>query len=92
MNDGRVTTEVDGQTYIGRYVISGKVVTVSMPGVGSKSTQIGGSPVESIARLLLRRIVRPACPSRAQPGAWVRSWTNRSARVRSRLRRVDKVA
>ncbi len=52
-----ITVEIDGKTYSGRVEVSRDLVTVSTP-YGSKTTQIGGSPAESIARTLLREIVQ----------------------------------
>ncbi len=52
-----ITVEVDGKTYSGRVEISRDLVTVSTP-YGSKTTQIGGSPAESIARIMLREFVQ----------------------------------
>jgi hypothetical protein len=52
-----IKVEIDGRTYLGRVEVSRDLVTVSTP-YGSKTTQIGGSPAESIARILLREIVQ----------------------------------
>ena len=52
-----IRVEIDGKTYSGRVEVSRDLVTVRTP-YGSKTTQIGASPVRSIARILLREIVQ----------------------------------
>ena len=52
-----ISVEIDGKTYTGRYSVSGKVVSVS-GAFGSKSTQVGNSPADVVARMLLRELVR----------------------------------
>ena len=61
MSGGVIWVEVDGNTYSGWHVVSGwgsgRMVTVNRP-PHSKTTQVGGSPPESIARMLLWELVR----------------------------------
>ena len=52
-----VEIEDRGKTYTGHYVVDGGVVTVSVPLVGQKSTQVGGASPETVARWLLRELV-----------------------------------
>jgi hypothetical protein len=52
-----VSVEIDGKTHAGSYTVSGKVITVSYGG-RTKTTQIGGTPQATIARQLLRELVR----------------------------------
>lgn len=52
-----VETEVDGQRHTGTYSIQSGVITVNLSGHGSKSTQIGASPAEHLAKLLLGELV-----------------------------------
>ena len=56
-----VEVELGGETYAGSYIVSGhgsrRLVTVSW-GWYSKTTQVGGSPPRSIARMLLYELVR----------------------------------
>ena len=62
MSGDEVSIEIEGRTYTGRYVVSGqgsgRTVTVSTPLYGSKTTQVGGSPPETIARMLLRELIQ----------------------------------
>ena len=53
----KITTEIDGVTHDGTYYTHGSMVYVQY-GAGRKETQIGGSPAEAIARLLLSEMVR----------------------------------
>ena len=52
----KISVELDGKTYTGSYNVKRGVVTVSTL-KGHKSTQVGGSPPEVIARMLLRELV-----------------------------------
>ncbi|MGE8451061.1 MAG: hypothetical protein ACN6OP_10675 [Pseudomonadales bacterium] len=54
-----VTVEEDGVSYEATYTVSSKVVTVNSF-YGSSSTQVGGSPAHSVARMLFREILRGA--------------------------------
>ena len=56
-----VTDTVDGVTYTGRFYAYGPMVFVHYMGK-KKQTQIGGSPPESIARMLLSEMVRGILP------------------------------
>ena len=51
-----IMVEIDGKTHSGRVEVSPGRVTVSTA-YGNKTAQIGGSPVENVARTLLRAIV-----------------------------------
>ena len=53
-----ISIELDGQTYWGRMEIRpGGIVAVATL-YGQKATQIGGSPAEIVARMLLRELVQ----------------------------------
>jgi hypothetical protein len=52
-----VEIEVNGRTYEGRYVIEGGLVRATSD-YGEKTTQIGDSPVETVAKLLLHELVQ----------------------------------
>ncbi len=52
-----VTLEVDGRTYTGRVTIEDGIVNVNTIG-GWTATQIGESPPEVVARMLLRELVQ----------------------------------
>jgi len=57
--DREITVEVDGEKYTGRYEVSRggyRMITV-MSAFGSKSTQLGGSTPEALAKLLLGELV-----------------------------------
>ena len=47
--------EVDGIMFT--YVVEQELVTVSHPEYGKKTTQVGGSPPESIARMMARELI-----------------------------------
>jgi hypothetical protein len=51
-----VLIELKGETYHGTYTVVGGMITVST-GFGSKTTQVGGTPVEALAMLLLSELV-----------------------------------
>ena len=52
-----ISVEVDGKTYSGDFEVRGRVVTVTTS-YGTKSTQVGGSPPDVVAKTLLRELVR----------------------------------
>ncbi len=52
-----VTCEIDGKTYKGIYWIAGKILTVTT-GKGGKSKQVGPTPAEDLAKLLLQDLVK----------------------------------
>lgn len=52
-----VTCEVDGKTYRGTYWIAGKILTVAT-GMGGKSTQVGSTPAEALAKRLLQDLAK----------------------------------
>ena len=55
-NSGTVEIEKDGKTISATYTVWKGVVTVEYA-ESSKSTQVGGSPVDTVASLLLREMV-----------------------------------
>ncbi len=50
-----VSIEHKGRKITGTVTVSNRMVTVSTP-LGSKTTQLGGSPAELLARLMLREL------------------------------------
>jgi len=52
-----VTVTIGGIEYRGTYYVQSSMVHVRSP-LGNKSTQVGGSPPETIAKLLLSELVR----------------------------------
>ena len=52
-----VTVTIDGVTYHGTYFVQDSIVHVRSP-LGTKSTRVGRSPPESVAKLLLSELVR----------------------------------
>jgi hypothetical protein len=52
-----VTCEIDGETYRGTYWVAGKIITVST-GMGGKSTQVGSTSAETLAKQLLRELTK----------------------------------
>ena len=52
-----ITITIDGVTHSGTYYTHGSMVYVQY-GTARKETQIGGSPAEFIAKLLLSEMVR----------------------------------
>jgi hypothetical protein len=52
-----VAVTLDGVTHKGTYYVQGSTVYVQCDS-GTKATQVGGSPPESIAKLLLSEMVR----------------------------------
>ena len=52
-----VSLEMEGQTYTGEVHVSRNILTVDSA-YGRKTSQVGTSLVESVARRLLREIVR----------------------------------
>jgi hypothetical protein len=52
-----VTVRIDGVTHRGMYFVHNSIVYVRSP-LGSKATQVSGSPALSIAKVLLSELVR----------------------------------
>jgi hypothetical protein len=52
-----VTVTTDGVTHEGAYYVSGSVLHVRSP-LGAKAIEVGGSPPEAVAKLLLAELVR----------------------------------
>jgi hypothetical protein len=63
MSQTEVRVEIDGKTHFGRVEVSRGMVTVHAA-CGSKTAPIGASPVESLARLLLREIIQAELKSK----------------------------
>ena len=53
-----VEVEVDGKLYRGRYHVDRGIIALSTLDGRRKATQLGSSPPESLARILLREIIR----------------------------------
>jgi len=53
----RVTVTIDGVTHAGAYYVKGPFLFVRSP-FGAKAIQVGGSPPEAVAKLLLAELVR----------------------------------
>ena len=51
-----VELELDGTCYVGSYAVESEVVTV-VYGFSKKSTEVGDSTVERVARMLLRELI-----------------------------------
>jgi len=52
-----VACEIDGKKYKGTYWIAGKILTVAT-GMGGKSTQVGSTPAEALAKRLLQDLAK----------------------------------
>ena len=52
-----VTVTIDGFTHYGTYFVQSSNVYVQSP-LGAKATELGGSPPDSVAKLLLSELVR----------------------------------
>ena len=63
---GTVTATRHGRQYTGDWMIAGKLITVSHPLLGVKSTQIGGSrqAPESLAQIMLGELITENQPRR----------------------------
>jgi hypothetical protein len=57
MNGNEISVEINGKIYRGSCSIRGRVITVSSA-YGQKSTQIGNSHPDVLAKMLLRELVR----------------------------------
>jgi hypothetical protein len=55
-NSTNVSIERNGRTYTGRYLVAGDLITVRYDS-DQKATQIGGSPHEALAKILLGELV-----------------------------------
>ena len=53
---GNIEIEVNGEKYAATFEVSRGIVTVNYDG-RKNSTQVGGSPPESIARILLSELI-----------------------------------
>lgn len=53
----KVSCEIDGKTFQGNYWIAGKILVVSTA-KGGKSTQVGASPAEALAKRLLQEMAQ----------------------------------
>jgi hypothetical protein len=54
-----IEVEFDGKTHSASYTVASKMVHLSTP-YGSKSTQVGGLPAETVARMLFLGLLRDA--------------------------------
>jgi hypothetical protein len=63
---GAVTVTRDGRRYTGNWMVTGRLITVSHPELGSKSTQLGGSAAapESLAGIMLGELITENQPRR----------------------------
>ena len=52
-----VVIEQDSERHLGYYFIESKMITIVYLKGGSKRTQVGGSPPEGLARILLSELV-----------------------------------
>lgn len=52
-----VSCEIDGKPHRGTYWVAGKILTVST-GMGGKSTQARGAPIETLAKQLLQKLAK----------------------------------
>lgn len=52
-----ITIDINGKSYSGRYEVKRKVLTLSSS-YGTKSTQLGSLPAETLAKMLLGELVR----------------------------------
>ncbi|HWI05560.1 MAG TPA: hypothetical protein VNT52_17270 [Acidimicrobiales bacterium] len=57
MSRSEITVEIDGQTFSGSYEVARGIITVSTA-YGRKSTQVGSTPPDTLARILLRELVQ----------------------------------
>lgn len=53
-----ITIEREGKTYTGEFRVEKGMVAVTTEAGGYTSTQLGASPADSVARLLLSELVR----------------------------------
>jgi hypothetical protein len=65
-DNGTVTVLRHGKEHVGSWAITGKLITVSHPTLGVKSTQIGGLAAvpESLARIMLGELISQSQPRR----------------------------
>jgi len=54
--EGTVEVEHKGKRHVGRFTVKGRLVTLNY-GARSMTTQVGGSPAKTIARVMLRELV-----------------------------------
>lgn len=52
-----ITTEVDGQTFYGEYAVDGVFVRMRSQHCPEKTTQVGASPAETVAKNMLYQCV-----------------------------------
>src|SRR5690348_16385107 len=76
-----VTVTVDGVAYHGSYFVQRSMIYVLSP-LGAKATQVGSSPPESIAKLLLSELVRAPDGQQSKyfhlPSRQAKSWAGRT--------------
>jgi hypothetical protein len=63
---GTVGATRHGKLYMGKWVVTGKMITVSHPDLGEKSTQLGGSvgSPQSLAKIMLGELISDNEPSK----------------------------
>jgi hypothetical protein len=66
MSQTEVRVEIGGETHFGRVEVARGMVTIHGAS-GSKTAPIGASPVESLARILLREIIQAELKSKRSP-------------------------
>ena len=55
-----ISIDVGGKEYVGHFIVSEGMITVSGPDGTSTPTQVGNTPVQSLARLILSEIAGKA--------------------------------
>jgi hypothetical protein len=65
---GTITAARHGKQYTGSWVVTGRMITVSHPTLGARSTQLGGSAgaPESLARIMLGELISEHLGARRQ--------------------------
>ncbi len=56
MEHGIISIALDGTTYPATYEVKGGIITVRTD-IGTKSTSVGNTPPEIVARMLLRELI-----------------------------------
>lgn len=56
-DEGEISIDEEGRHYRATWKVERGVLTVSSFDLGSKSTQVGDSPPDSLARIMLRELV-----------------------------------
>ncbi len=56
-NAKEISIELNGKKFTGRYIVKNHIITV-ISGFGERSTQVGGSSPENLARIILGELVK----------------------------------